>query len=146
MGPDSQHNGNSMLVGDNWIGRVVNAIENGPAWSSTAVFITYDDCGCFYDHVAPPPGLGFRMPMVIVSPYVKAGYTDSKVATFASMLAFIERNFHLAPLGASDASAYDYAHAFDFSQAPLSPIRMVVSPVPASELAWITAHPDRSET
>ena len=63
----SQHNDDSMLAGDNWIGKVVSAIENGPDWASTAIFITYDDCGCFYDHVAPPvnpdgtrQGLGFR--------------------------------------------------------------------------------------
>src|SRR5439155_1658622 len=67
----SQHNFYSMKMGDNWIGQVVQAIENGPQWSSTAIFITYDDCGCFYDHVAPPAGLGIRVPMVIVSPYAK---------------------------------------------------------------------------
>ena len=53
----SQHNSNSMLAGDNWIGRVVSAIQNGPDWASTAIFITYDDCGCFYDHVRPAPQL-----------------------------------------------------------------------------------------
>ena len=83
-GAKSQHNGNSMLLGDNWIGSVVSAIENGPHWSDTAIFITYDDCGCFYDHVAPPAGLGVRVPMVIVSPYARSGYTDSSTASFAS--------------------------------------------------------------
>ena len=48
-----QHNNMSMAVGDNWIGQVVTAIEDGPDWNSTAIFITYDDCGCFYDHVTP---------------------------------------------------------------------------------------------
>ena len=72
---NSQHNGDSMAVGDNWIGSVVSAIENGPDWSTTAIFLTWDDCGCFYDHVAPPPGLGIRVPMVIISPYAKASYT-----------------------------------------------------------------------
>ena len=46
-----QHNGMSMAVGDSWIGQIVTAVENGPDWDSTAIFITYDDCGCFYDHV-----------------------------------------------------------------------------------------------
>src|SRR5262249_39447149 len=66
----------SMLLGDNWIGKIVNALQKGPQWSSTAIFITYDDCGCFYDHVAPPPSgnpdgtqQGLREPLVIVSPY-----------------------------------------------------------------------------
>src|SRR5205814_8243262 len=72
-GESSQHNSTSMRVGDNWIGRVLSTIERSPAWSSTAVFITYDDCGCFYDHVAPgknPDGTrqGVRVPMVIISP------------------------------------------------------------------------------
>ena len=47
-----------MIVGDNWIGEEVSAIENGPDGPSTTIFIYYDDCGCFYDHVAPPAGLG----------------------------------------------------------------------------------------
>ena len=50
---------------------------SGPEWNSTAIFITYDDCGCFYDEVSPPAGLGIRVPMVIVSPYARPGFTDS---------------------------------------------------------------------
>ena len=80
-----QHNHNSMRVGDNWIGKALDAIQHGPEWSSTAVFITYDDCGCFYDHV--PPGSnadgskqGIRVPMVIVSPYAKRAGTDHHAA------------------------------------------------------------------
>ncbi len=52
----SQHNGYSMAAGDNWVASVVSAIEGGPQWPTTAIFITEDDCGCFYDHVPPPPG------------------------------------------------------------------------------------------
>jgi len=66
----SQHNGFSMAIGDNWIGSVVSAIENGPDWMTTAIFITYDDCGCFYDHVNPVQfntDWGIRVPMVIVT-------------------------------------------------------------------------------
>ena len=100
-GATSQHNGTSMAVGDNWIGAAVNAVENGPDWSSTAIFITWDDCGCFYDHVPPPVSTwGIRMPMIIVSPYAKPGYTDSTNATFGSMLAFTEATLashHSAP-------------------------------------------------
>src|SRR5207248_2494873 len=73
-GETSQHNGTSMAFGDNYIGDVVSAIENGPDWDSTAIFIAYDDCGCFYDHVPPPSGLGIRVPVVVVSPYAKAGF------------------------------------------------------------------------
>ena len=87
----SQHNGDSMKAGDNWIGRVVNAIQNGPDWRSTAIFITYDDCGCFYDHVPPPDGLGIRTPMVVVSPWARPGFVDSNEASMASLLAFAEQ-------------------------------------------------------
>jgi phospholipase C len=137
----SQHNGASMLAGDNWIGQVVGAIENGPEWNSTAIFITYDDCGCFFDHVAPPTGLGVRVPMIIVSPYARPRYTDSAVASFASMLAYTENVFALGPLSRADASAYDYTNSFNYGQRPLAPVPMRSRPVPASSLRWIRAHP-----
>jgi phospholipase C len=123
----SQHNEDSMAVGDNWIGQVVSAIEHGPDWQSTAIFITYDDCGCFYDHVPPPSGLGIRTPMVIVSPWARAGAVDSNQASLASMLAFTEHNFGLPPLNEEDAGAYDYANSFDYGQAPLAPVPMTRS-------------------
>src|SRR5262249_7179915 len=91
-----------------------------PDWASTAVFITYDDCGCFYDHVPPPEGLGIRVPMVIASPYAKPGFTDSNVASFSSMLAFTEHVFGLSPLSARDAGAYDFADSFDFGNARMA--------------------------
>jgi phospholipase C len=130
----SQHNGYSMAAGDNWIGQVVSAIENGPAWSSTAIFITYDDCGCFYDHVAAgqnPDGTrqGIRVPMVIVSPYAISGHTDSAVASFASILRFAEKTFGLSPLDVNDAGAYDFAGSFNYAQVPLSGTPMVKQPV-----------------
>jgi phospholipase C len=123
----AQHNQGSMRAGDNWIGKVISAIEHGPDWQSTAVFITYDDCGCFYDHVPPPTGLGIRTPMVIVSPWARAGTVDSTDASIASMLAFTEHNFGLPPLNENDANAYDYANSFDYSQAPLAPVPMTHS-------------------
>jgi phospholipase C len=140
-GPTSQHNFESMRAGDDWIGRVVGAIENGPDWASTAIFITYDDCGCFYDHVAPPAGLGIRVPMVIVSPFAKPGFTDSTPATFSGMLAFTEHTFGLAPLSADDRNAYDFANAFDFTQVPQPGVPMVQRPVPRWEQRFIEAHP-----
>jgi len=133
----SQHNEDSMRAGDNWIGQVVSAIEDGPDWQSTAVFITYDDCGCFYDHVPPPDGLGIRTPMVIVSPWARAGTVDSSQASLASMLAFTEHNFGLSPLNENDANAYDYANSFDFSQAPLAPVQMTHSKLsPRAKKVW----------
>jgi len=130
----SQHNGRSMAVGDNYIGDVVRAVENGPDWNSTAIFITYDDCGCFYDHVTPPQGLGLRNPMVIVSPYAIPQFTDSTTAVQPySMLAFIDHNFGLAPLTNGVAQAYDYSNSFNFAQEPLIGPRMTHTRISAAE-------------
>jgi phospholipase C len=114
-GSTSQHNGYSMLEGDDWIGQMLSALIGGPDWSSTAAFITYDDCGCFYDHVPPPNGWGIRVPMVIVSPYAKPAFTDSTPADFSSLLAFTEHVFGLPALSSRDGNVYDFANAFNFT-------------------------------
>src|SRR5438132_8673045 len=104
----SQHPPASTSVGDNYLGAVVGALENGPDWSSTAIFLTYDDCGCYYDHVNPlneNPEWGVRVPMIIISPYAKQGYTDSAPATFASLLTFTERVFGIPPLNPCASSS-----------------------------------------
>jgi phospholipase C len=136
----SQHNRYSMAAGDNWIGSVVSAIEAGPEWSSTAVFVVYDDCGCFYDHVNPltyDPSWGVRVPVVIVSPYAKAGYTDSSPATLASFLAFTERTYSLRPLGNADAVAYAFQNCFDYTQRPLRRVALTRSTIRPRERARI---------
>lgn len=139
-GGASQHNGFSITVGDNWIGKLTAALEASPNWSSTALFITYDDCGCFYDQV--PPGLnpdrtpeGTRVPLVIVSPYAIPGYVDATATTFAGILAFTEQTFGLAPLNVNDAQAYPFTNAFDYSQTPTTRASMVQRPVSAAERA-----------
>jgi len=134
---DSEHNLFYMAKGDNWVGQIVSAVMNGPEWTSTALFITYDDCGCFYDQV--PPGInpdgtaqGPRVPLVIISRYARPGYTDSTHTTFAGILAYIEQTFRLPSLSKNDAGAYDFSNAFNYSQALLKPVRMVTRPLPAS--------------
>jgi phospholipase C len=144
-GLDSQHNSSSMLEGDNWIAENVSAVMNGPQWSSSIIFLTWDDCGCFYDHVPPPDGLGLRVPMIVISPYAKAGYVDSNVASIPSMLAFVERTFGVAPLSPRDATAYDYSDSLDFSQRPRDGIDLPQHPVPSWELEWIRAHPPQDD-
>jgi len=146
VGEDSQHNKWSMTAGDDWIGDVVGAVENGPDWSSTAVFITYDDCGCFYDHVPPPrPFWGIRLPMVIVSPFAKPGYTDSNDANLLSPMAYLERTFGLRPLKPSDANAYDYAGAFDYAQPPVHTAAQVTTGIPRAERRFIEKHPPEDD-
>jgi phospholipase C len=133
----SQHNLTSMAAGDNWTGQLANDLMKGPEWSSTALFITYDDCGCFYDQGVPrrnPDGTwqGPRSPLVIVSPYARPGYTDTTHTTFAGILAYVEHTFGLAPLSANDKSAYDFSNAFNYAQQPLRPVTMVKRPLPPS--------------
>jgi phospholipase C len=140
-GPNSQHNDWSMAQGDNWIGDIVSSVVDSQYWDSTAIFITYDDCGCFYDHVPPPADLGIRVPMVIVSPFAKAGYTDTKTASYAGMLAYVEHTFGLAPMSSEDADAYDFNKSFNYSQPPLPGISMRTTKVPQWELDYIEAHP-----
>ena len=138
----SQHNGDLMTPGDNWIGKVVSAIEKGPEWRSTAIFITYDDCGCFYDHVARPwPRLGVRLPFVIVSPYARAGFTDPSVGSIDSILAYVEHTFGVAPLTRNDAHAYDFWKSFDYTQAPLPGVPMVRTIVQKAVREYAAAHP-----
>jgi phospholipase C len=141
---NSQHNGNSMTKGDNWIGSVVQAIQANPTlWSTTAIFLTWDDCGCFYDHVTPPvAGWGVRVPMIVASPWARRGGTDSTNATYASLLAFTERTFGLSPLNANDGGAYDYSGAFAFDQPPnLRPIRIRHSRISRAERRYLRRHP-----
>ena len=136
---DGCHNKLSMTKCDNWIGQLVSAVEKGPDWKSTAIFITFDDFGGFYDQVYPgtnsnPDGTqqGPRTPLIIVSPYAKPHYTDTTHTTFSGILAYVEHNFGLSPLGKNDAQAYDFSNAFDYSQAPLMPVHMVMRPPPPS--------------
>jgi phospholipase C len=136
---NSQHNSQSMATGDNWINQVVGTIESGPDWSSTAIFITYDDCGCFYDHLPPPKFAGIRAPMVIVSPYARPGFTDTTRAdVVGSILAFVEHNFAIPGLTYRDRNAYDFSNAFNYAQVPLRahalPKLLPTKPVPPSPL------------
>jgi phospholipase C len=146
-GGTGQHAPSSMLVGDNWLGKLVTALQKSPDWSSTAIFITYDDCGCYYDHVAPgrnPDGTeqGLRVPMVIISPYAKRDGVDSTPATFASFLRFTEEAFGLAPLTVNDAKAYDYRNAFNFSAPPTAPrVWPRQQPVPKGTQALVASLP-----
>jgi phospholipase C len=129
-GSPNEHPGAGVNICDgmNWTVEYLNAIFQSDAWPSTAVVITWDDFGGFYDHVAPPHydimGLGPRAPALIISPYTRAGDNpdggsiDSTVYEFSSVLRFIEDLHGLKPLTDRDAQASPLAGAFDFSQPP----------------------------
>ena len=130
------HNGMSRAKCDNWIGQLTHAVMKSPEWSSTAVFLAFDDFGGFYDQVPPvgPDGSqeGPRVPMIIVSPYARPGYTDTTPTTFAGILAYTGQLFGLKPLGVNAAAAYPYTGAFCYAQKPLKPVRMVHRLLPRS--------------
>jgi phospholipase C len=118
----SDHPGNNSNEGPDWVAAVVNTIGASRFWDSTAIFITWDDWGGWYDHVNPKSiddmGLGFRVPLIVVSPYAKHGYVSHQVFETASLLTFTEKNFGLPNLGARDATANDLFDCFDFTQEP----------------------------
>jgi phospholipase C len=125
-GDDSEHPPFSTCAGENWTVQQINAVMNGPDWGSTAIFLTWDDYGGFYDHVPPPGidqfGLGPRVPLLIISPYAKAGYISSTEYELSSFLAFVEKRYSLNPLTSRDANANDMEDSFDFTQHPLAPL------------------------
>ena len=125
-GPNSEHPPNSTCQGENWTVQQLNALMQGPDWGTSAVFLTWDDFGGFYDHVAPPPvdiyGLGPRVPLLIISPYAQPGYISHTQYEFSSVLKFIEDDFGLTPLSDRDANANDTTDSFNFSQTPTPPV------------------------
>ena len=114
--------GPSVCMGENWTVEHINAIMDSKYWKSTAIFITWDDFGGFFDHVVPPHydvmGLGPRVPLLIISPWAKQGYVDSNVYEFSSVLKFIETMYDLKPLTDRDAQANNMLSAFDFEHKP----------------------------
>jgi phospholipase C len=122
----SEHPPGLMSVGQNWTAKQINAVMSGPQWASTAIFLTWDDSGGFYDHAPPPQldtyGAGIRVPLLILSPYVTPGTTYHKFATFESVLAFIEANWGLPSLTQRDARANNLMDAFTFPPSSGSPI------------------------
>jgi phospholipase C len=124
-GDTSEHPPASSCVGENETVTQLNALMQGPDWASTAVFLTWDDFGGFYDHVPPPGidqyGFGPRVPMIIISPYAKPGYISHTLYTFESVARFIEERFSLPALTDRDANANDMLDSFNFFQTPQPP-------------------------
>jgi phospholipase C len=117
--------------GPSWVASIVNAIGNSPYWANTAIIISWDDWGGWYDHVAPKVinddiswgsgyVYGFRVPLIIVSPYAKPAYISHTAHDFGSILKFIETTFKLPSLGYADTRADDLSDCFNLTQTPLT--------------------------
>jgi phospholipase C len=121
-GKDSDHPGQHSDTGPSWVANIVNAVGQSPYWKDTAIIVLWDDWGGFYEHVPPPQldylGLGFRVPMIVISPYAKKNYVSHVQYEFGSILKFTEGVFNLPSLGFTDQRANGLSDAFDFSQKP----------------------------
>ena len=111
--------GPSLCQGENWTVGIVNAIMRSPLWKSTAIVLSWDDFGGFYDHVPPPHadflGLGPRVPLVVISPWARQG-VDHTTYDFTSVLRFIGENFGLPRLNARVDKLASLRSAFQFTK------------------------------
>lgn len=116
----------SICQGENWTVKRLNLLMRSRYWKSTAVILTWDDFGGFYDHVPPPHvdlyGMGPRVPAIILSPWARSGYVDHHTYDFSSVLKTIEELHRLPSLGERDAQADAMWRSFDFDQDPLPPL------------------------
>jgi phospholipase C len=117
VGNKNQHPGYATIVdADNEVKEIVEAIRHSSIWKSTAIIITYDEYGGFWDHVAPPQidrwGAGTRIPAIIISPYAKKNHVDHTLYDTTSILKLIENRFELQPLSERDAKANGLEGAF----------------------------------
>jgi phospholipase C len=129
---DNDHPSEKTDKGPEWVASVVNAIGQSSYWSSSVIIVLWDDWGGFYDNAVPEQfsdvngGLGFRVPMMAISPYAiagsgsKGGYISHTQYEFGSILKYIEQNWNLGTLGTTDARATSIANVFNYSQTPRS--------------------------
>ncbi|HEX4014657.1 MAG TPA: alkaline phosphatase family protein [Candidatus Cybelea sp.] len=136
---DSDHPSEAVQDGPSWVASIVNAVGKSKYWKSSAIVILWDDWGGFYDHESPPffnkdkfGGLGFRVPMLVVSPYVKA-HVEHTQYEFGSILRFAEENWNLpvGGLGTTDQRATSIGNAFNFKMKP-RPFKVIPARLPIS--------------
>ncbi len=131
---DSDHVNCPDGYGPSWVSALVNTVGRSKFWNSTAIFIQWDDWGGLYDHVPPPyqdrDGLGFRVPLLMLSPYARAGRVSHVQYETASVLRFAEDLFGLGQLALADRRANSPAKdCFDFNQPPRAFVK-IAAPLP----------------
>lgn len=122
--------------GPSWVAKLVNAVGSSKYWDSTVIFVLWDDWGGYYDHVKPyvvrdAAGPGFRVPLLVVSPYAKRKYVAHTEIEFATLLKFTEETLGLRSLGATDTSPYLH-DLDDFFQSKPEPFATVNPHEPVS--------------
>jgi phospholipase C len=144
---NSEHPPALVSVGQSYVTSVIDAVMRGPDWKSTAIFLTWDDWGGFYDHVPPPRidrnGYGMRVPGLVISPYAKRNYVDHQTLSFDAYLRFVEDDFlngeRLDPktdgrpdrrpdVREDDPRLGDLTRDFDFTQTPRPAFVLPVHP------------------
>ena len=123
---DSELSPQSPAGGEEFVRSIINAVMQSSAWDHTAILLTYDDSGGWYDHSAPPvvggTRLGLRVPTLLISPYARAGYVDRNQLDTASIPAYIESVFQLPQLSANEATAGSIVSAVNLDQKPIAPV------------------------
>ena len=139
---DSDHSFARSDTGPSWVAAIVNEIGESRFWDSTAVFVTWDDSGGWYDHVPPPQldfdGLGVRVPLLVISPYARREHVSHVQYEFGSILKFAETVFGLPALAASDTRANNFEDCFDFDAPPR---KFVPIPTKYPESLYLTRKP-----
>ncbi len=132
--------------GEAFVRTLINALTQSAEWSTSAVILTWDDAGGWYDHVAPPAiaggggRLGLRVPALLISPYSRAGTVVSNRMDTTSILRFIEQNWNLVPLTARDASSTSLGVGLDLARRPIPPRVSTAAPMQATAArgpAWL---------
>jgi phospholipase C len=129
--------------GPEWVATITNALGNSPYWKDTVVVVTWDDWGGWYDHVKPPHrdnmGLGFRVPLIVASPYARRGYVSHTTYEFGSILRFIEDTFGLDSLGTTDVTSTSIADTLDLYSAPVPYVTVATHRRSAESFRRVTA-------
>ena len=150
-GKDSEHPPALVSTGQSYVTGLINSIMQGPDWNSTAIFLSWDDWGGFYDHLVPPHvdenGYGLRVPGLVISPYAKQGSIDHQTLSFDAYLKFIEDDFlggsridpktdgrpDPRPTVRENVSILgNLVSDFDFTQSPRHPLPLPLSPTPGA--------------
>jgi phospholipase C len=119
-GSNSDHSSSHSNTGPDWVASIVNAMGQSQYWNDCAIIVVWDDWGGWYDHVPPPNfnsyELGFRVPLIVVSPYAKTNYVSHTQYEFGSILKFVEETFGTGSLNTTDARATSIGDVFNFSK------------------------------